>query len=160
MTHLNIGDIAPNFTSTNQNGDKITLSDLRGKKVVLFFYPKDDSPSCTKEACSLRDNYRKLDRQGVVILGVSPDTEKKHTKFIDKYEFQYDLLADTDKEIINAFGLWGEKKFMGKVIVGVHRTTFIIDESGRIMDIIKKVKTAQHGEQVLECINQAALAES
>ncbi len=152
MTKLKIGDLAPDFTSTNETGEKITLSTLRGSKVVLFFYPKDDSPSCTKEACSIRDNYSKFEKAGIKIFGVSPDTEKKHQKFIDKFEFQYSLLADPERDIIEKFGVWGEKKFMGKIITGVYRSTFIIDEKGFIQDIITKVKTSEHAQQILGVI--------
>ena len=156
MTHLNVGDVAPDFTLNNEAGEPVTLSSLRGKKVVLFFYPKDDSPSCTKEACSMRDHYRTFEKMDIEIFGISPDNEKKHQKFIDKYEFQYSLLADPEKDVIELYGLWGEKKFMGKIITGVHRTTFVIDEQGIIMDIITKVKTSEHGQQVLESISQTA----
>lgn len=158
MTHLEVGDIAPGFTANNESGETVSLSSFRGQKVVLFFYPKDDSPSCTKEACSIRDNYSKLSKAGINVFGISPDTEKKHKKFIDKYEFQYSLLADPEKEIINSYGVWGEKKFMGKTIVGVHRSTFIIDEEGKIMEIIKKVKTSEHGQQILDLVEAKATA--
>lgn len=149
MTHLKIGDEAPNFSIPNEKGELISLSNFMGKKLVLFFYPKDDSPGCTKEACNLRDNYRKLQKLGFEVLGVSPDTSKKHQKFIDKYEFQYSLLADTEKELINAYGIWGPKKFMGREYEGLHRTTFLIDEDGKIEKIIAKVKTKDHAEQIL-----------
>ena len=149
MTHLIIGDKAPDFETLNEDGNEITLANYAGKKLILFFYPKDDSPGCTKEACNLRDNYKKLSKMGFEILGVSPDKVAKHKKFIDKYEFQYSLAADTEKEIINAYGLWGTKKFMGREVVGVHRTTFIINEEGIITGIIDKVKTKEHADQIL-----------
>ena len=150
MTHLKEGDKAPDFEGLNEKGEKVSLADYTGKKLILFFYPKDDSPGCTKEACNLRDNYKKLSKLGFDILGVSPDTSKKHQKFIDKYEFQYSLLADEDKETINSYGIWGPKKFMGREYDGLHRTTFVIDEEGRIEKIIEKVKTKDHAEQILE----------
>lgn len=150
MTHLSEGDIAPAFEGVNEKGEIISLADYAGKKLVLFFYPKDDSPGCTKEACNLRDNYKRLQKLGFEVLGVSPDTSKKHQKFIDKYEFQYSLLADEDKEVINAYGIWGPKKFMGREYDGLHRTTFVIDEEGKIEKIIQKVKTKDHAEQIIE----------
>jgi len=154
MKHLTVGDKAPNFTALNEDGEQISLSDYAGKKVVLFFYPKDDSPGCTKEACSLRDNYRKISKLGYEILGVSPDKSAKHRKFIDKYEFQYSLVADTEKKIINDYGLWGPKVFMGREIVGVHRTTFLINEEGIIVHIINKVKTRDHAQQIFDAVDQ------
>lgn len=154
MSQVEVGQMAPDFVANDENGNEVSLSKLKGQKVVLFFYPKDDSPSCTKEACSIRDNYPKLNKHNVVIYGVSPDNEKKHKKFIDKYEFPYSLLADPDKDIIKKYGFWGEKKFMGKMITGVYRTTVIIDEEGRISHIIDDVKTSQHGEQILEVLQQ------
>lgn len=155
MTHLKPGDKAPNFEALNEDNETIKLSDYKGKGVILFFYPKDDSPGCTKEACNLRDNYRALQKKGFEVLGVSPDKPTKHKKFIDKYEFQYSLVADTEKEIINLYSLWGPKKFMGREIIGVHRTTFIIDSEGTIIDIIKKVKTKDHTNQILEALQTA-----
>lgn len=155
MKHLKVGDKAPEFTSLNENEEQVSLSDYRGKRVILFFYPKDDSPGCTKEACNLRDNYRALQKRGFEVIGVSPDKPAKHKKFIDKYEFQYSLIADTEKEIINLYGLWGPKKFMGREIVGVHRTTFLIDEEGDISHIIEKVKTKDHADQIIALDDQA-----
>ncbi len=155
MTHLTVGDKAPEFTILNEDGQEIKLSDYRGKKLVLFFYPKDDSPGCTKEACNLRDNYRALQKMGYEVLGVSPDKPAKHRKFIDKYEFQYSLAADTEKEIINSYGLWGTKKFMGREVVGVHRTTFLINEKGIIDNIIFKVKTKDHAQQIIALTKEA-----
>lgn len=152
---LSVGDKAPDFTSTNQDGNEVTLADLKGQKVVMFFYPKDDSPGCTKEACNLRDNFKKFVKMGYTIVGVSPDNEKKHRKFIDKYELQYTLLADPEKKIINDYGLWGPKKFMGREITGVYRTTLLLDEEGTITHILDKVKTKEHSDQIF-----TALAES
>ncbi len=150
ITHLKEGDQAPVFTGIDQDENTISLSDFAGKKLILFFYPKDDTPGCTKEACNLRDNYNYFIKKGYAILGVSPDKAKKHRKFIDKYEFQFPLIADTEKEIINNYGIWGPKKFMGKEIIGLHRTTFVIDENGVIEQIIAKVKTKDHADQIKE----------
>jgi len=154
MTHLNIGDNAPNFTGTIEDGSEISAASLKGQKYILFFYPKDDSPGCTREACNLRDNYKWFTKNGYTIFGVSPDTEKKHQKFIDKYEFQYSLISDPEKEIIKAFGIWGPKKFMGREFDGVHRTTFVMDEDGKVIEIIKKVKTKEHAEQLKEALTK------
>ena len=150
MFHLNEGDAAPAFTGTLDNGETVSLSDFAGKKLILFFYPKDDTPGCTAEACSLRDSYSELKAQGYELLGVSPDSEARHQKFKAKHELPFPLLADTDKEVLNAFGVWGPKKFMGREYDGVHRTTFVIDEAGKIAKIIKKVKTKDHAHQVLD----------
>lgn len=147
---LNEGDKAPAFSANNQKGETISLANYAGKKLVLYFYPKDDTPGCTKEACSLRDNYKALLKQGYEILGVSPDNEKKHQKFIDKYELPFDLLADTDQAVANAYGVWVEKSMYGRKYMGIARTTFIIDEKGVISEIIKKVDTAAHAEQILK----------
>lgn len=147
---LNEGDKAPAFSANNQKGEIISLANYTGKKLVLYFYPKDDTPGCTKEACSLRDNYNVLLKQGYEILGVSPDNEKKHQKFIDKYELPFDLLADTDQAVANAYGVWVEKSMYGRKYMGIARTTFIIDEKGVISEIIKKVDTAAHAEQILK----------
>jgi len=146
------GDAAPAFKGLDQNGKEISLSDFSGKKVVLYFYPKDDTPGCTAQACNLRDNYDDLLSQGIQIIGVSADTQKKHQKFIGKYDLPFPLIADEDKTIINAFGVWGEKKFMGRVFDGIHRKTFIIDENGIIIKRIDKVKTKEHTAQILEAI--------
>jgi peroxiredoxin Q/BCP len=151
-----IGKPVPAFELLDQNEQPVSSASLLGKKYILFFYPKDDSPGCTKEACSIRDNYRNISKAGFEVFGVSPDKPKKHQKFIDKYEFQYSLLADLDKKMINDFGLWGPKKFMGREIEGVYRTTVIVDEEGNVMDIIDKVVTKIHGEQLLEAISQKA----
>lgn len=150
MTNLTIGDKAPAFKAKDQDGKEVKLEDFDGKKVVLYFYPKDMTPGCTNQACNLRDNFDKLKEEGIVVLGVSPDEEKRHIKFIDKYDLPFTLLADPDKEVINAYGIWGPKKFMGKEYDGVHRTTFLINEDGKIHDIIKKPKTKAHAEEILE----------
>ncbi|MGY6561663.1 MAG: thioredoxin-dependent thiol peroxidase [Luteibaculaceae bacterium] len=149
MTHLKKGDKAPDFNGINQDEKTVSLSQYAGKKLVLYFYPKDDTPGCTAEACSLRDNYEKFLASGYAILGVSADTAAKHKKFIEKYDLPFDLLADTEKETIKAYGCWGEKKFMGKTYDGIHRITFVIDEKGVIEEVIDKVKTKEHAEQII-----------
>lgn len=148
--HLNEGDKAPDIKAKDQNGSDFELSKLKGKKVILYFYPRDNTPGCTAEACDLRDNYTSLTNKGYEVVGVSNDDEKSHQKFINKFDLPFTLLADTDKKIVNDYGVYGEKKFMGKVFDGIHRTTFIIDEEGNIAKIIKKVKTKEASAQVLE----------
>ena len=150
MTTLQIGDKAPDFKSINQDGNSVSLSDFEGKKLVLFFYPKASTPGCTLEACNLSDNYSRFVAQGYDVLGVSADSPKRQSNFKNKYEFPYDLLADEDKSVINAYGVWGPKKFMGREYDGIHRITFIIDEKGCIEDIITKVKTKEHTAQILQ----------
>lgn len=150
MTTLKVGDKAPNFTSIDQDGNAISLNDYIGKKLVIFFYPKASTPGCTIEACDLRDNYERFQSLGYDILGVSADSEKRQTNFRNKYKFQYPLLADEDKTVINAFEVWGPKKFMGRSYDGIHRTTFVIDENGIIEDVILKVKTKVHTKQILK----------
>jgi len=152
MTHLKEGDKAPDFTGVNEKEEQMSLSDFAGKKLILFFYPKDNTPGCTAEACNLRDNFDVLKEKGFELLGVSPDSARKHQNFIKKHDFPFHLLADTEKEVLNAYGVWGPKKFMGREFDGVHRTTFIIDENGVIEKIFKKVKTKAHTEQILEAI--------
>jgi peroxiredoxin Q/BCP len=146
---LQIGDLAPDFSSTDQDGNVVTLSDFRGKKVVLYFYPQDNTPTCTKEACNLRDNYDLLLRSGYVVLGVSADDEKSHLKFIKKHNLPFPLLADTSHAIIKAYDVWGEKTTFGRTYMGILRTTFVIDETGSIMEIIGKVDSANHTDQIL-----------
>ena len=147
---LKEGTTAPAFKTTDQNGESVSLKDLRGRKVVLYFYPKDDTPGCTKEACSFRDAYSKFKKQDITVLGVSPDKEASHKKFVTKYQLPFTLLADTDHSIAEAYGVWGEKKFMGRTYLGVHRTTFLIDEKGKIRKIFEKVKPEDHASEVLE----------
>ncbi len=147
---LKQGDQAPNFESTDQNGNKVRLSDFKGKKVVLYFYPKDNTPGCTAEACNLRDNYNQFTAKGYEILGVSSDSEKSHQKFIDKYELPFRLLADVDKSIHELYNTWVEKSMYGRKYMGTARVTFIIDENGVIEDIIEKVKTKDHTAQILD----------
>ncbi len=149
MTTLKIGDKAPEFSAKDQDGNVHSLKDYKGKKLVVFFYPKASTPGCTAEACNLRDNWEKFQAEGYEILGVSADSQKRQQNFKNKYELPFPLLADEDKEVINAFGVWGPKKFMGKEYEGIHRTTFIIDEEGKIFDVISKVKTKEHASQIL-----------
>lgn len=149
MTSLKVGDTAPHFEAKDQEGNTIKLSDYSGKKLVLFFYPKASTPGCTAEACNLSDNYQTFLSKGYDILGVSADSAKRQQNFINKNELKFPLLADEDKAVINAFGVWGPKKFMGKEYDGIHRTTFIIDENGLIQEVIAKVKTKAHAAQIL-----------
>ncbi len=149
MTTLKAGDNAPEFETKDQDGNLIKLSDFKGKKLVLFFYPKASTPGCTAEACNLRDNWERFQQKGYAIVGVSADSEKRQQNFKNKYELPFPLLADEDKKVINAYGVWGPKKFMGKEYDGIHRTTFIIDENGKIEEVIGKVKTKAHAEQIL-----------
>lgn len=149
MTHLKEGDKAPVINALDQNGSEINLDAFKGKKVILFFYPKDNTPGCTAEACNLRDNYKALQDKGFEIIGVSADSEKSHQKFIDKHELPFPLIPDVDKKLINDYGIWGPKKFMGKEYEGIHRTTFIISEEGTIEKVFEKVKTKAHTEQIL-----------
>lgn len=150
MTTLQAGDKAPDFSGTTEDGSTVSLSDFSGKKLVLFFYPKDDTPGCTAEACNLRDNYSELKAANYALLGVSPDGVAKHQKFKNKYELPFPLLADEDKSVLNAYGVWGLKKFMGREYDGVHRTTFVIDENGLLEKVITKVKTKDHTAQILD----------
>lgn len=150
MNTLKAGDKVPDFEVNDQDGNAIKLSDYKNKKLVVFFYPKASTPGCTAEACNLRDNYKELQTQGYEILGVSADSEKRQSNFKDKYEFPFPLLADTEKDVINAFGVWGNKKFMGKEYDGIHRKTFLITEDGVVERVIDKVKTKDHAAQILE----------
>ena len=150
MQTLKQGDKVPSFTVNDQDGKAISLNDYKGKKLVVFFYPKASTPGCTAEACNLTDNYKMLQDRGYEILGVSADSEKRQTNFRNKYKFPFPLLADEDKEVINAFGVWGEKKFMGRTYDGIHRKTFLIDENGVVAHVIDKVKTKDHAAQILE----------
>jgi peroxiredoxin Q/BCP len=150
MTTLKIGDKAPSFESVDEKGNAVKLSDYAGKKLVLFFYPKASTPGCTAEACDLRDNYKTFLAKGYDVLGVSADSAKRQQNFINKNELPFPLLADESKDVINAFGVWGPKKFMGREYDGIHRTTFVIDENGVIEDVITKVKTKEHANQILK----------
>lgn len=144
----------PDFKGVNEVGKEISMKDFIGRKLIVFFYPKDDTPGCTAEACDLRDNYTALKKLGFEILGISADSSKKHEKFINKYTLPFSLIADTERDIINSFDVWGEKKFMGRVFDGILRTTFVIDEKGIIRHIIDKVKTKTHSEQIIELISK------
>ena len=150
MTQLQAGEMAPDFKSTTQDGEPLTLADLRGQRTILYFYPKDNTSGCTLEAKSLRDGKAELTRMGFRIVGVSPDSEKSHQGFIAKQGLNFTLLADTDKKIAEAYGVWGEKKFMGRTFMGILRTTFVIDEQGVIEKIFDKVRTKDHFEQIVE----------
>lgn len=150
MANLKVGEPAPDFTAKNQDGKEIKLSSFKGKKVILYFYPKDDTPGCTAEACNLRDNYDDLTKRGFEVIGISPDDEKSHGKFIAKYNLQFNLIADTSKVILKQYGAWGLKKMYGKEYEGVLRTTYVIDEQGKIEKIIEKVDTGNHAEQMLK----------
>lgn len=149
MSKLSVGDTAPDFETKDQNGKPLKLSDYRGKKVVLYFYPKDDTSGCTAQACDLRDNYAELRAAGYEVLGVSVDGEKSHQKFIGKYELPFSLIADTDKKVVEMYGVWQEKSMYGRKYMGTARTTFLIDENGTITNIIDKVDTKKHTEQIL-----------
>lgn len=150
MSKLKEGDKAPDFKGVDQNGQPVSLSDFKGRKIVLYFYPKDDTPGCTAQACNLRDNYRELQQKGFVVLGVSMDSAQSHKKFEEKYHLPFPLVADPDKKIVEQYGVFGEKKFMGKTFMGTNRTTFLINEKGVIDKIITKPDTKNHTEQVLE----------
>jgi len=150
MTTLTKGDKAPDFSGVDQDGKTHKLADYKGKKLVVFFYPKASTPGCTAEACDLRDNYHRFQAQNYELLGVSADSQAKQTKFKEKYELPFTLLADEDKSVINAFGVWGPKKFMGKLFDGINRTTFVIDENGIIDEVITAVKTKEHTAQLLK----------
>ena len=157
MTSLNEGDKAPLFKSKDQNGKPISLADFRGSKVVLYFYPEDDTPTCTIQACNLRDNYSLLIKKGIIVLGVSPDDEKKHKKFEKKFDLPFTLIADPDKKIIDKYGVWGEKNLYGRNYMGLHRTTFLIDENGVIKKIIRKPKSKVHTEEIVKAWEELSM---
>jgi peroxiredoxin Q/BCP len=146
---LKIGDKAPDFEAKIQSGESIKLSDFIGKKVIMYFYPKDNTPGCTAQSCNLRDNYEMLQKQGYVVLGVSSDSEKSHVKFIEKQSLPFDLISDPDKVVHELYGTWAEKKMYGRTYMGTVRTTFVIDEKGMLSDIISKVKTKEHTAQIV-----------
>ena len=150
MNTLKVGDKVPNFKSIDHDGNTIQFNEYQGKKLVVFFYPKASTPGCTVEACNLRDNFELLKEKGFELLGVSADNQKRQTNFRNKYNFPFPLLADENKEVINTFGVWGLKKFMGREYDGIHRKTFLIDEKGFVMRVIDKVKTKSHASQILE----------
>ncbi|MFY0644271.1 MAG: thioredoxin-dependent thiol peroxidase [Bacteroidia bacterium] len=150
MSKPQVGEKAPSLSGKNQNGEEVSLANYHGKKLVLYFYPKDDTPGCTTESCNLRDNYKVLMAQGYEVLGVSPDSEKRHQNFIAKYDLPFDLLADVEKEVCLRYGVWVEKKMYGRTYMGVARTTFVIDENGIIEEVIEKVNTKNHSVQILK----------
>lgn len=150
MTHLKEGDKAPDFSGVNEQGEPVSLADFKGKKLVLFFYPKADTPGCTAEACSLRDSFGELREKGYELLGVSADSARKQGNFKKKYNLPFPLLADTERKAIDAYGVWGPKQMFGKTFEGINRTTFVIDENGIIEKVITKVETGNHAEQILE----------
>jgi peroxiredoxin Q/BCP len=152
MTELKEGDQAPDFTAKDQDSNTVSLSDFKGKNVILYFYPQDDTPTCTKEACNYRDNYQSLLSKGFAVIGVSFDTEKSHKKFIKKYNLPFPLIADTDKKIIDDYGVWGEKTTFGRTYMGTFRTTFVIDKKGIITHIIRKVDSGKASQQVLDLL--------
>lgn len=149
MTHLKAGDKAPSFEAKDQNGNIVKLSDYKGKKLILYFYPKDNTPTCTTEACNYKDNYSMLSKKGYEVIGVSADSEKKHQNFIAKFDLPFTLISDIDMKVINAYGVYGPKKFMGKISDSIHRETFLINEKGIIEKVIEKVKSKDAAEQVL-----------
>jgi peroxiredoxin Q/BCP len=154
VAKLKEGDKAPDFAATDAEGRTVRLKDLRGKKVVLYFYPRDDTPGCTKEACSFRDSFARFKKRGIQVLGVSLDSETSHQKFARKFDLPFRLLADTDRAISESYGTYGEKKFMGRTYMGVHRMTFLIDEKGKIKKIFGKVKPEDHAEEVLNAFSE------
>lgn len=152
-THLKQGDVAPDFEAIDERGNAISLKDFKGKKLVLYFYPKDNTPTCTVESCNLRDNYSELLKAGFEVVGVSPDSPKRHQNFIGKFKLPFRLIADEDRRVMNDYGVWGKKRFMGRVFDGVVRTTFVIDEEGKVERVFKKVKSKVHTKQILESYN-------
>lgn len=148
-THLNTGEKAPQFSGKDQNGNTVSLANFRGKKLVLYFYPKDDTPGCTKQACNLRDNYSLLQKNGFAVVGISADDAASHQQFREKYQLPFPLLSDPKLKIIEQFGVWGEKNLYGKKFMGLHRTTFVINENGTIVQIFRKPKTAAHAEEII-----------
>jgi peroxiredoxin Q/BCP len=153
MNTLKVGDLVPNFSCPDEKGIVHSLEDYKGKKLVVFFYPKASTPGCTAEACDLRDHFKELKDAGYSLLGVSADSQKKQQNFSSKYEFPFPLLADEEKTVINAFGVWGLKKFMGREYDGIHRKTFLIDETGKVEHVIDKVKTKAHAAQILDAVS-------
>lgn len=150
MTTIEAGAKAPSFTLTDQDGNKVSLTDFKGKRMALFFYPEDDTPTCTVEACNLRDHFSSLTKKGISVVGISPDDEKKHSKFIEKFTLPFTLLADPKMKVINAYGVWGEKNMYGRTYMGIKRTTFLINEDGNIHQVIRKVLSKKHADQILK----------
>ena len=155
MNKLSIGSALPAFTGIDQNGEELNASSFNGKRLVIYFYPKDNTPGCTAQACSLRDDYSLLTENNITILGVSADSVSSHKKFIDKFNLPFPLISDTDKVLLNLFGVWGEKKFMGKIYDGIHRTTILFDENGVLMSVIEKPNTKNHSSEILAIYNSA-----
>ncbi|MBT3385712.1 MAG: thioredoxin-dependent thiol peroxidase [Prolixibacteraceae bacterium] len=153
MTHLKVGGKAPLFEGLNQNNDIVNLNNFTGKKLILYFYPKDNTPGCTAESCNLNENYDAWLNRGFEVVGVSPDSVLSHQKFVNKFALKFNLIADTEKEILQAYGVWGEKNMYGRKYMGVMRTTFVIDENGIIMDIFEKVQTKDHTNQIIKSLN-------
>ena len=160
MKLLGIGDKAPDFQTTDQDGERVSLKDFRGRKVVLYFYPKDDTPGCTKEACSFRDGFAAFRRRKIEVLGVSADDEKSHKKFAEKFDLPFRLLADTDKKIVKDYGAFGEKSLYGRLFKGIYRITYLIDEKGKIAAVWPKVKPNEHARQILEFVDGGAPAKA
>lgn len=156
MALLHVGQKAPDFTATDQDGKAVSLAEYLGKKVILYFYPKDDTPGCTREACSFRDNLPNFTETGVEVLGVSVDSEKSHRKFADKHGLQFRLVSDTEKAIVEAYGVWGMKKFMGREYMGISRVTYLIDEKGNIEQVWPKVKPETHAAEILEWLQKTS----
>ena len=153
QTHLKEGDLAPEFSAATNAGGKVSLADFKGKNVILYFYPKDDTPGCTKEACGFRDGFAEFQKRGAVVLGVSTDSAAAHDKFVEKFKLPFPLLADEDKKIVNAYGVWGDKSFLGRIYQGTRRVTFLIGGDGRIKKIWPKVKPEQHAAEVLAALD-------
>lgn len=156
LKHLAADMAAPDFTAVNEKGESVSLADYKGRNLVIYFYPKDDTPGCTKQACSLRDNMATLEADNVAVLGVSPDDEKSHVKFIKKYELPFSLLADTDKALCETYGVWGERSFMGKTFMGVHRSLFVIDEEGKLISVNYGISPADSVPTALKALQDAA----
>lgn len=153
MTQLELGDKVPHFSGLNQHNEELALKDFEGKKLILFFYPKDNTPGCTAEACDLQDNFEFWKNKGYAIVGISPDTVQSHAKFAEKFGFEFDLIADPEKEILKTYGVYGPKKLYGRETIGVYRTTFVIDEEGKITRIFKRVKTKEHTAQIVKSLD-------
>ena len=149
---LSVGDIAPNFTLLDQSGTAVSLSDFKGKKVLIWFYPKASTPGCTAQGCSLRDNYSELAAKDIVVLGISKDSVKRQANFAEKKSFPFQLLSDVEGQVVEAYGVWGLKKFMGREYMGINRTSFLVDEDGKLLNVISKVKTKTHGEDILKMV--------
>ena len=153
MKHLKVGDKAPDFAAKDQNGKNVSLVNYAGKRLVIYFYPKDNTPGCTIQACNIRDNFGALRAQGIEVLGVSADSEKRHQGFISKFSLPFDLIADEDHQLLNLYGVWGPKKFMGRTFDGIHRTTFVLDETHTIIGIVEKPKVKAHAAEILKIYN-------